>query len=285
MFLNCPRCDAFRLDSSGNCNNCGYSLRISCSSCGCKNIPLARFCGSCGGALSLNSWFQRLCNRHISFFARLKIRKLAAGLAFGTLLGTFAFGTMGMHSFSRQGISESAPKRFANSEFALQNRLCEKLLEFRNLRDPKATASSQDLRRFTEILLQHLASLEEFSNANDNARKTANADDYLLQARASSVVKRSNVALLIFNIASEYLKLNYRDFEETENFTDIPRFHFLSIPSSALSSLGIGLSRNATEFGISDPVKIEELVQAGMQLSQAGQVRLKQKVFCSLLPR
>gem|GEM_PF-6795594 len=90
--------------------------------------------------------------------------------------------------------------------------------------------------------------------------------------------------MLLFNIATEYLGINHRDFTENCHFSDIPRFHFLSIPTQALYSMGINLEKNSKEFGCNDSVTVEELYCAGIALCEANEIRLKQKVFCNLQP-
>lgn len=283
MFLNCPRCDSDQLDSSGSCNKCGYTLRVPCRLCDYRNIPQARFCGGCGKALTLKSWFNRQLNQHLNYFSRLKIRKFAAGIAFGTLLGTFAFGSMGMQSPHRLNNPATSPALSQNLSNIQQNELYHELSEFRNSRKIEGEVKAQDLKRFTEILLAHLTSVKEAEAAT--SWQSTSAAEHLQKARATGPINRGNVALLIFNIACEYLNLNYRDFGEQTVFFDIPRFHFLSAPAAALSNLGIRLNRNEKEFGSADPVTVNELFLAGISLAEANSIRLRQKVFYSLAPR
>ncbi|MFZ5952440.1 MAG: zinc ribbon domain-containing protein [Candidatus Rifleibacteriota bacterium] len=285
MFLNCPRCDSNCIDSAGNCGSCGYTLRISCSSCGNRSIPTARFCGKCGSALNLNSWLKQKFRQNVTLASRFKLRKFAAGIAFGTFLGIFAFGSMGMNS-------ESASSNRPNSSFTPISSLriskasiFEQLNEFRNSRNPQGFVSIGDLKSFTEVITQNLSSLNEVEAAG--IWQSATSEEQVAKIRAfchKGQPSRSGIAMLLFNLATDYLGINHRDFTENCLFSDIPRFHFLSIPTQALHCLGIRLEKSSSEFGGNDSVTVEELYRAGIALCEANEIRLKQKVFCTLQP-
>jgi hypothetical protein len=234
--------------------------------------------------MNLKAIFNQQINLHFSYFSRLKIRRFATGIAFGALLGTFAFGSMGMHSQSNNIPTQAHRFQSYDLNNVQQDQLFLKLSNFRNSRDSKSQVKSEDLKKYTEILLANLASVKD---AERNSKWTpTNATDHLRKARISGTVNRGQVAMLLFNITSDFLNLNYRDFAESSpSFSDIPRFHFLSAPTSALHSLGIELSRNSNEFGSTDPVSIEELFQAGVALGEASRLRLRQKLFTCLPPQ
>jgi len=234
--------------------------------------------------MNLKAVIDQQLNHHLSYFSRLKIRRFAAGLAFGALLGTFAFGSMGMHSQS----SSLKPQNHHFQSSSLNNlqhdQLFLELSNFRNSRDSQSQVKFNDLKKFTEILLTNLPSVNEANRASN--WQPDEAATHLQKARIVGTVNRGQVAMLLFNLTSEFLNLNYRDFAEiSPRFSDIPRFHFLSAPTSALSSLGIELNRNEKEFGSADPISIEELFQAGIALGEANRLRLRQKVFSCLQPQ
>ncbi len=285
MFLNCPRCDSNCIDSAGNCGSCGYTLRITCNKCGNKSIPTARFCGKCGSALNLNTWLKQKFRENSTLASRLKFRKFAAGIAFGTFLGIFAFGSMGMHSESASFNRPTSSLTPVSSLRIAKASIFEQLNEFRNSRDPRGFVSLGDLRNFSEVITRNLSSVNEAETTR--LWQPCTSDEQIAKIRAfchKNRPSRSGVAMLLFNIATEYLGINHRDFTENCHFSDIPRFHFLSIPTQALYSMGINLEKNSKEFGCNDSVTVEELYCAGIALCEANEIRLKQKVFCNLQP-
>lgn len=283
MFLDCPRCESNRLDALGTCSRCGYSLRVTCESCGFMNIPQAKYCGSCGAALTLKVKAQTFINRHLSFYSQLRVRKFAAGLAFGTVLGIFAFGSMGM--YSKSGQSQNDMVMAVNPQIANlhETRIFAELNEFRNSRNVDGYAGFNDLRKFIDILA-NFRSDEKTTLETDSST----ADDYLTKARVQAnrkQISRANLTMSLFYLACDRLHANYKDFPETLKYNDIPRFHYLSVPVAALDSLGVNLSRNKDEFGMRDGIKIETLFQVGLAMAEAIDIRFKQKFFYSLHPR
>lgn len=288
MFSTCPRCDSSMLDSCGNCSSCGYTLRIPCNECGFKNIPLGKYCGKCGEGLTFKVRFHSRINQNLSYLFRLKIKKFAAGIAFGSLLGIFAFGSMGMHSDSKIP-TKSIISTYQNSFLQNENHVSgaiDELTTFRNSRVQEKFANFNDLRRFAEILQKKLGSVTKLDSMMGEEEKSP--DYYINKIRNFSKkgdLNKGSAAILLYNLASDILDLSYKDFDEESRFKDIPRFHFLSIPVGALSSLGINMERDSENFGISDNVTVEQLFQAGLGLAYATEVRLKQRVFYTLQPR
>jgi hypothetical protein len=286
MFSNCPRCESYELDSCGNCQKCGYTLRTVCAGCGCKNVPLAKFCGQCGQGMTLKIRLSMLINRRFSSLYRIRFRKFAAGLTFGGLLGVFAFGSMGMRSdavndFNNKASMPVIEQSFTNNHFTSA---IARLNEFRNSRDPEQPVKAGDLQALTAILLQHL----RLFNSESTSFANKSAIDYLNSIKNFSrqgSLNRGSVAMLFFNLATEVLDLTYKDFPDHATYKDIPRFHFLHIPANALTELGINISRNQKEFGMQDQVTINQLFYAGHALLQATESRLKQKMFFSLQPK
>ncbi|MEW6713206.1 MAG: hypothetical protein AB1403_25520, partial [Candidatus Riflebacteria bacterium] len=231
--------------------------------------------------MNLNTWLKQKFRQNATLASRFKFRKFAAGIAFGTFLGIFAFGSMGMHS-------ESASLTRPTSSFApisslriAKASIFEQLNEFRNSRDPRGFVSLGDLKSFSEVITQNLSSVNEAETTR--LWQPGTSDEQIAKIRAfchKDRPSRSGVAMLLFNIATEYLSINHRDFTENCLFSDVPRFHFLSIPTQALHFMGIRLEKNSSEFGGNDSVTVEELYRAGIALCEANEVRLKQKVFC-----
>ncbi|GAB4270156.1 MAG: hypothetical protein Kow0029_06760 [Candidatus Rifleibacteriota bacterium] len=160
------------------------------------------------------------------------------------------------------------------------------LLEFRNARDPHAQATLNDLKKFSEILLSNLG--DAIQTGKDQKLGDRDATTYINRLRNFSkqgVISRGCVAMLLFTFANDFLDISYKDFTDENQFIDIPKFHFLSIPTAALTSLGINLQRNADKFGVNEAISVEELFQAGIDFTYATEVRIKQKVFKTLDPK
>ncbi|MDN5279429.1 MAG: Double zinc ribbon [Clostridiales bacterium] len=285
MFLTCPRCDCSSIDSSGSCSSCGYTLRVTCRNCNFKNIPLAKFCGKCGSGLSLKTQLSTFINRNFDYLVKIRVKKFAAGIAFGSLLGFFAFGSMGMHVSDKQNLNDSAFHR-NHADMSLYSSLYEELNNFRNLRGSETIADFNDLKRFTEILLNNLSETSSAKLARQF--ETPDADYYLSKVRNFSIngkLCKGSASIVLFNLASDILDLSYKEFSDETHFHDIPRFHFLSVPANALSNLGILQGKTENEFGTKDPLTVEQLFQAGLGFTDAAAIRNKQKVFFTMQPR
>jgi hypothetical protein len=288
MFSRCPRCDKGQLNSSGTCIECGYTLRISCSKCGCKNIPLAKFCGNCGIGLTFQTRLNCAINKSFSIFFRQKIRKLCAGAAFGTLLGLFAFGSMGMNNVQNSEpvsqnleISYEASNKFIGKHFyetitALEN--------FKNSRCSEKAVAFEDLISFTELMVRHLKVMKKAQGFHTDTKAIDYLGNVLSNARKDKVT-RSTAGMLFFNIATDLLDVSWKDFSDEPEYSDIPRFHFMIVPANGLRELGINLTRDSETFGLHDEISVDQLYFAGIALVQASDIRLKQILFSALEPR
>lgn len=91
----CPRCDNL-LNKNGHCSICGYQVKVRCHQCGHLNIPTAKYCGGCGKGTTFTVRYRNIVNNLLNPFQQIKIKRFFAGIAFGSLLALFAFGSMGM---------------------------------------------------------------------------------------------------------------------------------------------------------------------------------------------
>ncbi len=278
MFSFCPKCETGRLNASGTCELCGYSLRVKCSDCSHLNIPGARFCGGCGKGMSLLVRFQSQINSQLDCLQKLKMRRFATGIAFGSLLTFFAFGSMGMQGNHEGGKLVSnyfQTQQFKfHADFAVQfekdlTALCQH-------RKKGKTAGSADLNQIMDLLIKHLKPVAQKYN-----KSRVPADSCLDYSRSiqnyarSREVTRGSSAMMLFHFLSDFLEFNYRDFPQESAYTDIPRFNYLCVPTNALKNLGIDLARNSDEFGTTDSIGIEQLCDAAKTIIANAEVRVK----------
>ncbi len=278
MFSFCPKCETGRLNSSGNCELCGYSLRVKCSDCGHLNIPGARFCGGCGKGMSLLVRFQSQINLHLNSFQKLKMRRFATGIAFGSLLTFFAFGSMGMQSNHEDGKIVSSyfqTHQFKfKADFAMQFE--KDLVSLCHNRKKGKNAGSADLNQIIDLLIKHLKPVAQKLN-----KTRVPADSCLDYSRSiqnyskSREATRGSSAMMLFSFLSDFLEFNYRDFAQESSYTDIPRFNFMCVPTNALKNLGIDLARSADDFGATDAISMEQLCDAAKTIIANAEIRVK----------
>ncbi|PKL47186.1 MAG: hypothetical protein CVV42_14025 [Candidatus Riflebacteria bacterium HGW-Riflebacteria-2] len=267
MFSICPRCDNGKLDRTGKCTQCGYTLRNKCNECGHYNIPSARFCGGCGKAMTLRLTIQQAINQHLSFLQKIRIRKFAAGAAFGGMLALFAFGSMGMRADEDllppvSLIEEQCSQ--ASAEFCQPFSLSFEadLKELRRTIDPHRKAGLADLTRVVDLLIRHLRPVA--INAGAQRLPAESAGSYskaLHNFSTSKSMTRGSTAVILFHFLSDLLDFQYRDFSQEGRYSDIPRFHFLTVPANALSSLGVKIARDEEVFGINDNLTVGQLFE------------------------
>ncbi len=280
MFSYCPKCETGKLNAAGNCGNCGYSLRNKCSDCGHLNIPGARFCGGCGRGMTVVIRAQTFVNRQVSFIQRLKMRKFATGLAFGGLLSFFAFGSMGMQGSHENG--RLLPSYFQAQQFSFHEDFAvrfEKDLQSlcRNRRQGEY-ANAADLHQVVDLLIRHLKPLAQ--KLNQGRFPADSSSDYtraLHNFSRGKEVTRGSSAMLLFHFLSDFLEFNYRDFPQESSYNDIPRFHFMCVPATALKSLGIDLAQSSEDFGMTEPIEIAQLCNAARTIVANAEIRAGQK--------
>ncbi|NCB40930.1 MAG: zinc ribbon domain-containing protein [Erysipelotrichia bacterium] len=278
MFSYCPRCETGKFNSSGICSHCGYSLRTACPECAYPNIPDARFCGSCGCGLNWPVRLQDFLNRKLNYLQKFKIKKFATGLAFGTLLTFFAFGTMGMQTTDNVVHTQSHDRvqqiKF-HSEFAFN--FDKELAIFCQNRDLKQNISHRDFNAILDLLIKHLRPIAEQQNKKRKPGASSNVYAQMLHNFShSDNVTRGSSAMTLFHFLSDFLELNYRDFSQETSYNDIPRFHFMSAPAAALKSLNIKLAREENTFGIKDAVSLEQICTAAKNIVAIAEKRAEQ---------
>ncbi len=266
MFSLCPRCDNGKLDSTGRCMQCAYTLRTRCNGCGHYNIPTSRFCGGCGQAMTLKLRLQQMINRHISFIQKIRIRKFAAGAAFGGMLALFAFGSMGMRSDLELQPATSLTEEqniHLTGEFMQPFALSfeAELSELRRELDPNRKAGLADLTQVVDLLIRHLRPVAINAGAT---RLPAESAGYYAKAlhnfSKSKSMTRGSTTIILFHFLSDLLDFQYRDFSQDSKYNDIPRFHFLTVPANALTSLGMNIAREEEVFGINDSLTTGQLL-------------------------
>lgn len=280
MFSYCPKCETGKLNPAGNCDSCGYSLRVPCSECGHQNFPGARFCGACGYGMNYSVRFQSMINRNINYLQKLRLRKFATGVSFGALLAFFAFGSMGMQSGSHRNLVEKAFHQTQSFDFQADfavnfERDIEKLCQGR---DVWQNAASADLNEVVDLLIRHLKPVAE--KLNRTRLPAASSDVYarsLHNFSSNADVTRGSSAMMLFHFLSDFLEFNYRDFSQESSYDDIPRFHFMSVPATALKSLGVELAKSVEEFGITEPVSLQQLCDAARTIVANAEIRASQQ--------
>ncbi len=266
MFSLCPRCDNGKLDSTGRCMQCAYTLRTKCNDCGHYNIPTARFCGGCGQAMTLKLRLQQVINRHIGLIQKIRIRKFAAGAAFGGILALFAFGSMGMRSdtdLMPDTILAEDQHNHLTGEFSQPFALSfdSELRELRRELDPHRKAGLADLTRVVDLLIRHLRPVAMSAGATRLPAESAGFySKALYNFSKSKSMTRGSTTIILFHFLSDLLDFQYRDFSQDSKFTDIPRFHFLTVPANALTSLGVNIARDEEVFGINDSLTAGQLL-------------------------
>ncbi len=275
MFSFCPRCETGKLDAAGSCKSCGYSLRTKCSDCNHLNFPGARFCGGCGRGMTLSIKVQSFVNRRFNYLQKSRLRKFSTGLAFGTLLSVFAFGSMGMQSSDSHIYNHERPAAIAfnfRADFAVnfENDLatvCAARVDQRH-------ASAADLHQIVDLLIKHLKPLA--TRLNKKRIPADSSADYVRVVQnfsSSKEVTRGSSAMILFHFLSDFLEFSYRDFPQESSYKDIPRFHFMCVPANALKSTGVDLAKEQDEFAITEPIGIEQLCNAARSIVANAEIR------------
>lgn len=280
MFSNCPRCETGKLDSTGTCKRCRYSLRVPCGSCRHPNIPGAQFCGSCGFGLNLSMRLKRGINQQVSFFQRLKIKKFVTGLAFGLFLSFFAFGTMGMitdkdYKMPPQPLTNHRAATI-NQSSGLSRHFSKDLAKFMANTDMSKEATVKDLENIIELLIKYLAPIAEKANKTKFLAESAICySGSLHNFSRQKGLTRGGTAMILFHFLADFLEVNYRDFSAESNYADIPRFHFLSVPAAALDNLGFTIAENTNNFGVNKPVRMDELLNVAQNVIALADKRIQ----------
>lgn len=268
----CPKCDSI-LTRSGHCTICGYQVKNTCPKCGHLNIPTAKYCGGCGIGTTTSIRCRKIYNGFFNPFQQLKLKKFFAGIAFGTLLSLFAFGSLGMKSVDRpisdEPIIPVMDESLLNS--AVIKNLNSDLDNFCLERDLGKDASAGEINAVLDILIRNLNHLAERTNKSKFPLESAN--EYLEQQRSLKVSDdptRGNCAMLFFAYATDLLELKYKDYTQENSYDDIPRFHFMDAPTTALKKNNVNLAASKEHFGINDPVKLETVCEAARELAMTA---------------
>lgn len=284
MHCRCPRCDAPYSAHDVQCSSCGYIWLVPCSSCGKPNIPTARFCGRCGTSTSRSSCFWNEIRRIFSKPFGFNARQLGTGFAFGSLLAFFAFGSQGMTSPQHRQITPSEAKTGVSSPgHGNSNPAWDNLSGLRNWRGKAGAASEdatlKDLLQVGRKLLDAFTPDPHDCEIPDSAREVEIVR-YLqdlrsgLAAEDGKPLKRSDVALFLYRIASSILNVSIKSVPEA-NYSDIPRHHYMTVPIRTLESLDMRISRSETVFGSNDTITIESLGKIAADFLAKGELILQ----------
>ncbi len=282
MFSLCPRCENGKLDSTGKCVQCSYTLRSKCEECGYYNIPTARFCGGCGRAMSFKLRLHQAINRHLNLLQKFRIRKFATGAAFGGMLALFAFGSMGM----RADVDLPATARVIQSQHVVTDFYKPFALSFEaGLKEMQKTIDSHrkaglaDLTSVVDLLIHHLRPVAIKAGIERLPAESAGAySKALYNFSRSKSMTRGSTTVVMFHFLSDLLDFQYRDFSQDSRYSDIPRFHFLTVPANALTSLGINLARNEEVFGINDSLTIGQLFDCAREVMLVAETSFEVKL-------
>lgn len=281
MFSLCPRCENGKLDSTGKCMQCNYTLREKCDACGHYNIPTARYCGGCGRATSTKLRLQQTINQHINFIQQIRIRKFVAGAAFGGLLAFFAFGSMGMRADIEAPIAHtSSLTQYHKAEFHQSFALSfeEDLNRLRQTQDPHRQAGLADLTSVVDLLIRHLRPIALQAGVTRLPAESAGVYARALHNFSKSKgMTRGSTTIILFHFLSDLLDFQYRDFSQESRYTDIPRFHFLTVPANALSSLGVHISRDEEVFGVNDHLTVGQVHEYAREIMAVAEVSFEDK--------
>lgn len=280
MFSLCPRCENGKLDSTGKCLQCGYTLREKCEDCGNYNIPTARYCGGCGRATSFKLRLQQTINRHINFLQKIKIRKFAAGAAFGGMLAFFAFGSMGMRADIELPVTTTTINQHHSAEFHKPFALSFEadLKEMRQSLDPHRQAGLADLTSMVDLLIRHLRPIAIEAGVSRLPAESAGVYARALHnfSKTKSMT-RGSTTVILFHFLSDLLDFQYRDFSQESRYSDIPRFHFLTVPANALNSLGVHISRSDEVFGVNDHLTVGQMLEYGREIMAVAEISFEEK--------
>lgn len=281
MFSLCPRCENGKLDSTGKCLQCKYTLRDKCEECGHYNIPTARFCGGCGYAMSFTLRLQQSINNHLNLLQKIKIRKFVTGAAFGGMLALFAFSSMGMRANVNLPVTAEVNQNNQvvadfYKPFALNFEA--ELKEMQSTIDPHRKAGLADLTTVIDMLIRHLRPIAMKAGIERLPAESAGTySKALYNFSRSKSMTRGSTTVVVFHFLSDLLDFQYRDFSQDSRYSDIPRFHFLTVPANALTSLGINLARNAELFGINDSLTIGQLFDCAREIMLVAETSFEVK--------
>jgi len=268
------------------CPACGYLWRRTCAACGSQSIPQAAFCGGCGRGFSWHDRLKLKWRKMVSLTSQRRLHGLGSGLAFGTLLAVFAFGTMGMSTFKpvepvweKAQTSGVAPAEVGRRILTAWNRSSENL-------DLERMVTKDDLVRLGNLLLEtcsHAIPADQpaghvpIADSERYLQEFARVEDGIL----STEISRSDAVVFLFRIVNDLFEITPAE-ETTYKYSDIPRYHYLNLPVETLENLGLKLSRNELEFGGDDQVSLAWLSEVTKSLVKVLDQRLKDKRSVSL---
>ncbi len=281
MRQHCPRCEAPLPAMDKECPACGYLWRRTCPTCGSQSIPQAAFCGGCGRGFAWHDRVRLKWRKLVSYATERRLHGLGSGLAFGTLLAIFAFGTMGMSTFKpvqpvwEKADSIAAPEDVGRRILSTWNRQGAEV-------DAERPVTKDDLVRLGNILLEacsHALPADQpslhvqLAGSERYLQEFARADDEAV----SPEIKRSDAVVFLFRIMNDLFELSPAE-DASYKYTDIPHYHYLNLPVETLESMGLRLSRNEAEFGGDDQVSLAWLSQVTKNLVKVVDRRMKDKL-------
>ncbi len=267
----CPRCDNL-LSRSGHCSICGYQVKVTCQHCGHLNIPTAKYCGGCGRGTTISIRYRILLNSIFNPFQQIRIKRFFGGIAFGTLLGLFAFSSMGMKYYAPEALPEEQAVVPVQCEKSVLNSNILKsidsdLEEICSNKDRNKVASSKELCEVMDVMIKNLNHIA--FRLNKKKYPLDNAESYLEQEHSikkAETTTRGNAAILFFAYLSDLFELKYKDFAKGSSYSDIPRFNIMEAPSTALKNYDIKIAASEKRFGVNDEITLGELCIAARRV-------------------
>lgn len=267
----CPRCDNL-LSRSGYCTICGYQVRNTCSHCGHLNIPTAKYCGGCGRGTTTSIKYRVMFNKLLNPFQQIKLKRFLAGIAFGTLLGLFAFSSMGMKYAHEPDPNKVVSIPTMIDEAVMKSDILMKVNadidDFCLDRDVKKNATNGELNAIMDIMIKDLNFVALRTNKTKKPFETSL--EYAEQQHCTETgkeVTRGSSAMMFFAYVSDLLELKYKDYTKGSKYNDIPRFHMMDVPTAALKEHDIKLAKSDDHFAPNEPVQLSVLCDAAKQVA------------------
>ncbi|MBU1107463.1 MAG: hypothetical protein KKB51_12405 [Candidatus Riflebacteria bacterium] len=230
--------------------------------------------------MSFRLRLQQKINHHVSYLQKLKFRKFATGAAFGGLLAIFAFGSMGMRADMEIPAVISPLNQLPAAEFYKPFALSFEadLKGIRRKLDPHRQAGLAEITNAVDLLIRHLRPIAIKTGA---IRLPAESAGFYTKAlhnfSKTKNMTRGSTTMILFHFLSDLLDLQYRDFSQEGAYSDIPRFHFLTVPANALNSLGVKIARNAETFGVTDQLSVGQLLDIVRDVMLVAETSFEEK--------
>ncbi|EKD82588.1 MAG: hypothetical protein ACD_39C01199G0001 [uncultured bacterium] len=196
------------------------------------------------------------------------------------MLAFFAFGSMGMRADSELPAPTSTPYQRHITEFHKPFALSFEadLDEMRKNLDPHRQAGLADLTSMVDLLIRHLRPIAIDAGATRMPAESAGIYAKALHNFSKSKnMTRGSTTVILFHFLSDLLDFQYRDFSQESKYSDIPRFHFLTVPANALSSLGVNIARNDEVFGINDHLTVGQMFDYAREIMAVAETSFEEK--------